>query len=68
MVEAVPHTKVCHSNWYGPRYLREAIVLWQEVLHHPRLCHDEYRLSDPTENVVLWQGASLLPTGLMSIY
>ena len=28
---------------------------------------DEYRLSDPTENVVLWQRSNLLSEGLMSI-
>ena len=28
---------------------------------------DEYRLRNPIKNVVLWQGSSLLPEGLMSI-
>ena len=28
---------------------------------------DEYRPSDPVENVILWQGISSLPEGLMNI-
>ena len=61
MGEAAHHTKVCHSNRYGSRYLREAVMLWQEVVDHPGLCRDVYRLGDPTENVVLWRGLACYP-------
>ena len=35
---------------------------------YPTRRSDAYRLSDPIENVILWQGINSLPGGLMSIH